>query len=196
MLLARAPEGWGRRSPFVQFSTGEHDAWAVEVPLGTARGGPGVPGPMLALTPDGALVAVEAREVPGGRAVRVHLLHALGCPATRGAVARPWGQAAACRGCGREIYWIETPSGKRAPLDPEPHRGRVLSRAEAVAHRGQKGYAVGLDVNGEQHHILEGGDLPLLAPAAAEATVWVNHFATCPRRGDFAQPRRGSPLGE
>lgn len=203
VVLARAPVvGW--RRAVLQFGETLQDAWGVDVELGRARGYPGIPGPMLGLTEGGALLAV-VRAVEGGvelpppapasPRVRVRFLHAFGCPAERNLPARPWGDPADCGGCGRRIVWIVTPSGKKAPLDPEPHTGLVLEGATAREARGTPGYVIGLDINGEQRSVREGGQMLLGEQAAEQATVWVNHFATCPRRGDYARPRRGSPSG-
>lgn len=204
VMLARAPAaGW--RRPILQFGVSLQDAWAVDVELDRARGYPGIPGPMLGLSEAGALLAV-VRAVDGGvelpapapaaPRVRVRFLHAFGCPAERNLPARPWGDAATCSGCQRPIVWIVTPTGKKAPLDPEPHTGVVLEGAAAREARGTAGYVIGLDVNGEQRSVREGGQMLLGEQTAEQATVWVNHFATCPRRADFARPRRGSPSGE
>lgn len=197
VILSQAPSrAW--RHPIVQFGASLQDAWVVDVELDRARGGPGVPGPMLGLTEAGAKVAVVRAVLagapvpapaPGAPLVRVHFLHAFGCPADRDRKPRPWGDLAECAGCRAPIVWVTTPSGKKAPLEPEPFTGVVLEGAEARAAAGTKGYVIGLDVNGDQRRIRVGGQLLLGEQTAELATVWVNHFATCPRRGDFVRPR-------
>lgn len=205
VLLFRAPSPAWRRH-ILQFAGSPSPAWVVDVPLEKARGGPGVPGPMLGLLPQREQLLSVVRAVDGGMelppptpgAVRVdaHLPHALACPMERDVVARPWGDPSTCRGCKRSIVWVALPSGKKAPLDPEPHTGVVLEGAAAREARGTPGYVIGLDVNGEQRSIRQGGQMLLGEAAAERATVWVNHFATCPRRADFASARRASPSGD
>lgn len=78
----------------------------------------------------------------------------------------------ACRAavCGARILWAATPptpqkpSGARMPLDPDPNpAGNVVLR---------DGYA----------HVLGKDEKP-----AADETVFMPHFATCPARKAFAR---------
>lgn len=118
------------------------------------------------------------------------LWHALSCAEAK-RVLRPPGDEALCRGCGARVFWIVTEEGKKAPLDPTPHRGVKLSKQEAKEAVHTKGYVIGLDRHGRQARIREGGQMTLGAEISENVTVYVNHFATCPNRGDFASKKRG-----
>ena len=84
-----------------------------------------------------------------------------------------------CRSCGRPILWLVTPAGKRCPVDPEPHEGRVV-----------EGQARGDRVRGFN---LAGESLCIdPAPSLLEeerATVYVSHFATCPTAAQHRKAR-------
>lgn len=199
--LTKAP-AW--RAPVLAFGSIEQDVWVEPAfrPEALADG-PQENGLVLGLLPLGEPVACRPLSVGGveqpsrtasewrGRAL---LAHGLSCPAQRDRQLPPPGDPGACRGCGQAVLWIQTPLGKKAPLDPEPHRGVRLSKAEARAAVHTRGYVVGLTRHGEQVAIREGGQMTLGAELAENATVYVNHFATCPRRADFTQPR-GGPRG-
>lgn len=192
-IEVRAPGGppaW--RVPMLRFGEIFHDAWEVTAPLEDCGGGVGLPGPRLGLAEDGRLVACApgarrglATGAPdGGTPVRVRYLHAISCAHWQG---RDWapGERGICSGCSSVIHWIVTPAGKRAPIDPKMHSGRLLSRMEALAAKGTPGLVIGLDSRGEQRSIRE-GELSLVDTGDPVA-VWVNHFATCPERERFAR---------
>lgn len=74
----------------------------------------------------------------------------------------------ACRSCGAKIGFIELPSGKKMPVDPELvktylHPTGVLSIV-LVTERGE---------------IRRGGEVSAIAPGAEPVEGYVSHFATC-----------------
>lgn len=84
--------------------------------------------------------------------------------------------AAHCRGCGREILWAETRSGKRIPLDPEPSVAGNVVLEQASSSEG------GLEV----FRAL------FLAPGSSwPSKRYVSHFSTCPAAARFRHPRPG-----
>lgn len=64
-----------------------------------------------------------------------------------------------CKGCGKEILWGITPSGKRIPLDPKPPVYLIKGDPTRNGH-----------------------------PVAVERIrqVHVSHFATCPQANHFS----------
>lgn len=194
VIQIRAPgtaPAW--RVPILSFGEVLHDAWAVEHALEDCGGGVGLPGPRLGLSDDGRLLAVwpaarlglNVTQPVGSTAVKVRYLHAISCEHWRG---RDWapGDRGQCAGCHLAIHWVVTPAGKKAPIDPRPRRGRLLSTAEARAMHGQPGLVIGLDSRGEQRSICE-AESPLFGADGDPVVVWVNHFATCPERARFTR---------
>ncbi|MHB8867457.1 MAG: hypothetical protein ACYC6T_08120 [Thermoleophilia bacterium] len=82
---------------------------------------------------------------------------------------------ATCKSCGVEILWVVTKSGKRMPLDAEPHpAGNIVIDDVLPPHT-------------PTAHVLDGHALGLAW--AAKVPVRFSHFATCP---EAAQHRRRS----
>lgn len=79
-----------------------------------------------------------------------------------------------CKGCGREIIWIMTPSGKCMPCDPElvPYWEAPKARQKIVTRQGN---LVSCDL--EPRSEKETG------------TGYIPHWSTCPVAGQFK--RRG-----
>lgn len=80
-----------------------------------------------------------------------------------------------CRGCGTLIYWTVMESGKRNPLNPEPDAERGNIELPDGEQR-TRARALGAD-----------------AAAGARAqgrTLYLSHFATCPKRGSFRKKDR------
>jgi hypothetical protein len=75
-----------------------------------------------------------------------------------------------CRGCGAEIVWIKTSSGKSMPCDPKP----VLYWEKAKA----PGKVV--TPNGETLSCKFQGDID-----AATGIGYISHFSTCPKAVNF-----------
>lgn len=193
VVIARVP--WPASSlaaMSLAFSEGVHEVYLVEMDPKLAGRGPASAGPLVGLR-EGAFVAGELCSHVDFRAavekVTMRVPHDLSCPAALAQRSAPPGDQGTCKGCGRTVYWIQTPAGKRAPLDPEPHTGVRLGKIETRAARGTKGYVTGLDRHGLQVSIRRGDQLLLGGGASELVTVWVNHFATCPRRMDFVRPR-------
>lgn len=61
-----------------------------------------------------------------------------------------------CRGCGADIIWAVTESGKRMPIDPKSEKRLVL-----MGRDGNRG------------------------PLAMARDTYMSHFATCPNAADF-----------
>lgn len=82
---------------------------------------------------------------------------------------------AKCKGCGREIIWRKTPSGKSMPVDPEPvlYWPRTRGSGKVV---NLNGAVVSCTFNGPMTEPGEYGYVP--------------HWATCPAAGDFKKDRR------
>ena len=80
-----------------------------------------------------------------------------------------------CRGCGAEINWIRTRSGKLIPVDPQPVFFADGAGKEIVVT------ADGMISNGI---LCRGGNVP-----PGKRTGWKSHFATCPMADQFR--RRG-----
>jgi hypothetical protein len=71
-----------------------------------------------------------------------------------------------CRGCDAPIIWVETPNGKRRPLDAEPSQERGTG---TYAIRGKGPNVTGVPVK----------------DADADEPVHMNHWTTCPARDQF-----------
>lgn len=82
---------------------------------------------------------------------------------------------AKCKGCGQEIIWIMSPSGKAIPCDPEPvnYWRRLKAKGKAVTRNGE---VVSCDFE---------GDL-----AKCTGIGYVPHWATCPAAGQFRRKER------
>lgn len=90
--------------------------------------------------------------------------------------------SAQCRTCRAPVLWvINSGSGKREPLDPEPREdGNIeIVGQESLATDGMESSAM---IPVVRH--LTGDELPLFGDAPER---YVSHFATCP---DAAQHRR------
>lgn len=82
---------------------------------------------------------------------------------------------AKCKGCGAEIIWIMSPSGKVIPCDPIPvpywqqtkAKGKIVTR------------------NGEVISCYLYGD-----PETVTGEGYVPHWATCPAAGQFRRKER------
>jgi len=69
-----------------------------------------------------------------------------------------------CSGCGAEIFWVKTPTGRTMPLDAR-----------------------------SQIYELAGGDLDGTPIARITSGAWVSHFRTCPKAGQFSGRNRSTP---
>lgn len=160
------------------------------VPAGEPEGGE------LAVLEADAKTWVRARVEVGGP-LKVFRLHATVCPVERErAAARARGEtlpprdSGACRSCAAPVYWVATVASKgekRVPLDPEPHRGIVLTTAEAREFKGSKAAVRGYTAEGENLVVRKGGQMGLLEGDRRVATVYVTHWATCPQRAEWRQ---------
>ena len=74
---------------------------------------------------------------------------------------------AACKGCGRPIFWIKNENGKAEPFDAKPTR--MLRVAGDV------------DPDGHPHVFLEPGKICQVQAGH------INHFLTCPKAAEFRQ---------
>jgi hypothetical protein len=73
-----------------------------------------------------------------------------------------------CRGCGQPVLWVEMAvSGKRNPLDPEPHPSGTIA----------------IDTAGKAHYLKRGQEI-FIDPNER----YVSHFSTCPRAKEFRKP--------
>lgn len=72
---------------------------------------------------------------------------------------------AACRSCGASIIWAHTLTGKRMPVDAEPH---------------QEGNLTVLDIDTEPKAMVVPGDIAAMNRANG-APLWRSHFVTCPQ---------------
>lgn len=88
---------------------------------------------------------------------------------------------------------MRTAAGDRAvPLNPTAFTGLPLTKSEAAALRGSPELVRGYNREGLVVAIRVGGQQGLWSSAKDLETVWVTHFATCPRRAAFrkVQQRR------
>lgn len=75
-----------------------------------------------------------------------------------------------CNSCGAPIRWVETPTGKRMPLDPEPVvGGNIEIGDDGIARVFGKAEADVRAANGDLLH--------------------KSHFATCPTASQHRQPK-------
>lgn len=75
-----------------------------------------------------------------------------------------------CRGCGAEIIWIRTASGKSMPCDPVP-----------VAYwKKEKAPGKVTTPNGEVISCVFDGDMD-----KATGIGYISHFSTCPKASSF-----------
>ena len=167
----------------------------------------GTPDPSLDVRDAGVCVTqggVPARE---GGTVLVWRVHAGLCPELRkrDQEARDRGldprkryqtpQTGECGRCRRPVLWIYTKAGKRVPLDPDPHVGIVLDKAEARGLKGAPELVRGYEMTGEVLAIREDGpgQLLLMDSTRERTTVYITHFATCPEadayRANGRKPR-------
>ena len=80
-----------------------------------------------------------------------------------------------CRGCGAEIAWIKTRSGKSMPCDPrlEPYWARKGAKGKILTPNGD---VVSCDFEGNL--------------SEATGVGYVPHFATCPNADSFRRKKR------
>ncbi len=77
----------------------------------------------------------------------------------------------ACRSCGAPVVWIVYPTGKRAPLDAQPHADGTIKRFDPTMSA----------------TVLTGSEL---ATARANGDpLHRSHFATCPNAAQHRKPR-------
>lgn len=69
---------------------------------------------------------------------------------------------ATCRSCGAAILWATSPTGKRIPLDANPHPDGTVQLDAAVAR------------------VLKDAELHYARSVAVGPTLYLSHFATCP----------------
>lgn len=81
-----------------------------------------------------------------------------------------------CRGCGKEIIWIRTASGKSMPCDPE----------EVVYWAKDKAPGKVITPSGEVVSCTFEGDI-----SQATGMGYVSHFASCPSAKKFRRQRDG-----
>lgn len=79
-----------------------------------------------------------------------------------------------CKGCGREIIWIMTRSGKAMPCDPEPVPCWKVSKEMS---------------NAKEKLVLGNGDVISCSlekiPGINVSFGYVPHWSTCPAAGQF-----------
>lgn len=80
-------------------------------------------------------------------------------------------QKSRCQGCGAEIIWIKTASGKSMPCDPQkvPYWERPGSPKKVIVP--QSGTAVSCELDGPKGEVTGFG--------------YISHFSTCPQAGRF-----------
>lgn len=77
---------------------------------------------------------------------------------------------ATCRSCGAPIRWVVTTSGKRMPIDPQPHaNGNIVPLVDSD-HPSRSPLA-----------------LVLTAPPV-DKPAWLSHFVTCPNAAAHRRP--------
>lgn len=80
-----------------------------------------------------------------------------------------------CAGCGKEMVWARTPSGKAAPIErePSPEKGNVILLKPTL-------------LGGDVLAVTLSGDLLAEVRQSERATqLHLNHFAYCPQREEF-----------
>ena len=77
---------------------------------------------------------------------------------------------AKCRGCGKEIIWIKTATGKAMPCDPEPvaYWQTAGGKRRIVTPNGE---VIACELDG--------------SPDRATGIGYIPHWATCPAAGRF-----------
>lgn len=86
--------------------------------------------------------------------------------------------SATCRACGIDLLWAISPNGKPCPLVPVPSDdGNVL----VLVPRGL-GKALGVVLTGEALKLARAKGVPL----------HLNHFANCPKRGEFRKQQEAA----
>lgn len=82
---------------------------------------------------------------------------------------------AKCRGCGAEIIWIMSSSGKLIPCDPELVRywQKPKAKGKIVTPIGE---VLSCEFEGEQDE--------------ATGYGYVSHFSTCPQAGEFRRKKK------
>ena len=78
-----------------------------------------------------------------------------------------------CKGCGAEISWIKTKSGKSMPVDEKPVPYHIGKGAKIVTEDGD---VVSGSLEGPENTFVGFG--------------YISHFATCPKAGQY---RRRKP---
>lgn len=88
-----------------------------------------------------------------------------------------------CRSCNAAILWVETESGRRMPLDPEP-----MEDGSIIIHMGPNHQQKASEIA----HIETAEEAAARSKATEPAarTAYVSHFVTCP---DAARWRRRRP---
>lgn len=83
-------------------------------------------------------------------------------------------RTATCRGCGREIVWIQTAGGKSMPCDASPvyYKERAGGPDRIVT---QNGMTLSCEI--------------VTDPNIATGIGYVPHWATCPQAGKFKKER-------
>lgn len=82
---------------------------------------------------------------------------------------------ATCRGCGAEILWALTESGRRMPLDAEPNPAGAYTLIPPSPRARPVAALTAVRVAGEHH---------------ADEPRYMQHWATCPERDRFRRRRR------
>lgn len=77
---------------------------------------------------------------------------------------------AKCKGCGRDIFWVRTPSGKAMPCDPVPVKYWPEDKAPGKVVLVNTGELVSCKFEG---------------PEATARLGCTPHWATCPEAGKF-----------
>lgn len=81
---------------------------------------------------------------------------------------------AKCKGCGAEIIWIMSPSGKVIPCDPipVPYWQQAKAKGKIVTRNGE---VISCDLYGD--------------PETETGIGYVPHWATCPKAGEFRREK-------
>jgi hypothetical protein len=87
-----------------------------------------------------------------------------------------------CRACGAKIGFIEMPSGRRMPVDPDLVKACVRSSTRGTFGKGL------LALTTERGQIVSGVECSVTDPEAEAVEGYVSHFATCTKPGDFRRP--------